>query len=62
VGVARGVTVVAGCAAREPEAPAGLATAEQQRASAASRAEQAVQRVEAAPLTMEGQWSKRRRK
>jgi hypothetical protein len=48
VGVTLGVTLVAGCAARQPESPPGLATAEQQTASAASRAEQAAQRAEAA--------------
>jgi len=47
-GMALGMTLVAGCAARQPESPAGLAAAEQQTASAASRAEQAAQRAEAA--------------
>ena len=62
VGVTLGVTLVAGCAARQPESPAGLAAAEQQTANAASRAEQAAQRVEAATRKMEGQFSKRLRK
>jgi hypothetical protein len=48
VGITLSVTLVAGCAARQPESPPGLATAEQQTASAASRAEQAAQRAEAA--------------
>ena len=48
VGMTLGVTLAAGCAARQPESPAGLATAEQQATSAASRAEQAAQRAEAA--------------
>lgn len=47
VGMTLGVTLVAGCAARQPESPPGLATAEQQTASAANRAEQAAQRAEA---------------
>jgi hypothetical protein len=42
VGVIRGVTLVAGCAVRQPEAPAGLAAAEQQSANAANRTEWAV--------------------
>ena len=53
VGITLGVTLVAGCAARQPESPAGLAAAEQQTASAASRAEQAAQRAEAAATKAE---------
>ena len=48
MGMTLGVILIAGCAARQPESPPGLATAEQQTASAASRAEQAAQRAEAA--------------
>ena len=48
VGMTFGVVVTAGCAARQPEAAAGLMAAEQQTANAASRAEQAAQRAEAA--------------
>jgi hypothetical protein len=62
VGMTLGVTLVTGCAARQPESPPGLATAEQQTASAASRAEQAAQRAEATAATLEGQFARRLRK
>lgn len=39
MGVTLRVMLIAGCAAWQPEAPAGLATTEQQTARAASRAE-----------------------
>ena len=47
-GLTLGMALAAGCAAQQPESPAGLATAEQQATNAASRAEQAAQRAEAA--------------
>ena len=53
IGMTLGMTLIADCAARQPEAPAGLATAEQQTASAAGRAEQAAQRAETAATRAE---------
>lgn len=53
VGITLGVTLVAGCAARQPESPPGFTTAEQQTAGAANRAEQAAQRAEAAATRAE---------
>lgn len=48
VGTILGVTVFAGCAARQGESPTEYNTAAQQAASAASRADQAAQRAEVA--------------
>ena len=53
VGVTLSAALVVGCAAKQPESPAGLVAAEQQTASAASRAEQAAQRAEAAAIKAE---------
>ena len=52
-GLTLGMVLATGCAAKQPESPAGLATAEQQATSAASRAEQAAQRAEAAAARAE---------
>ena len=62
MGATLGVTLIAGCTARQPEVPAALAAAEQQTASTAGRAEQAAQRVEVATLKLEEQFSQRLRK
>jgi hypothetical protein len=48
VGIALGVTLIAGCTAQQPVSSTGYEAAAQQTASAASRAEQAASRAEAA--------------
>ncbi|MGE0679896.1 MAG: hypothetical protein AB7P69_03155 [Candidatus Binatia bacterium] len=53
VGALFGVTVLAGCAAKQAESPTGYEAAARQAASAASRADQAAQRAETAAAKAE---------